>query len=192
VGPHGNQPITLSSPHLRRDAIEADAQAAALEELFLRCEHRLGKYLVQMVRDRALAEDLLQDTFQDAFRARRQFPNLRNAEAWLFAIANRRALRALRRQRRFESAFRRLTKQYQAPIAPPGGDDQSEVRELLERHLTPEDRALVLLHYLHGFSAVELAEMTDRTPAAVRQRLARARARLLDAATGSTAAEEAV
>jgi DNA-directed RNA polymerase specialized sigma24 family protein len=44
---------------------------ADVEELFSLHERRLGKFLAQMVSDRSLAEDLLQDTFQDAFRARR-------------------------------------------------------------------------------------------------------------------------
>ncbi len=56
------------------------------------------------------------------------------------------------------------------------------LRDLLERHLDPEDRALLILRYLHGFEATELAAMTGRTPAAVRQRLARAKGRLIRAA----------
>jgi len=36
---------------------------------------------VQMVTDRSLAEDLLQDTFHDAFRARHRLGSVRNPEA---------------------------------------------------------------------------------------------------------------
>jgi RNA polymerase sigma factor (sigma-70 family) len=53
--------------------------------------------------------------------------------------------------------------------------------DLLERELAPELRALVLLRYVHGFQAAELAEMTGLSPDAVRQRLARGRTRLLAA-----------
>ncbi|HJQ52119.1 MAG TPA: sigma factor-like helix-turn-helix DNA-binding protein [Gaiellaceae bacterium] len=56
------------------------------------------------------------------------------------------------------------------------------LRDLLERTLEPDDRALLVLRYLHGFDAVALAAMTGRTPEAIRQRLARARARLIRAA----------
>lgn len=52
------------------------------------------------------------------------------------------------------------------------------MQDMLARTLSPEDRALVLLRYLHGFDAVELGEMTGSTPEAVRQRLSRACARL--------------
>ena len=53
--------------------------------------------------------------------------------------------------------------------------------DLLERELSSELRALVLLRYVHGFRAAELAEMTGLSAEVVRQRLSRGRARLLAA-----------
>jgi RNA polymerase sigma-70 factor (ECF subfamily) len=155
-----------------------DAPKAEVEALFRRCEPRLGRYLAQLVRDRALAEDLLQDTFHAALRSRSQLPGVMKPEAWLYGIARNRALAALRRRRRFEGAFARLVRR-----APSGGDDAELValHDLLERTLSAEDRSLVLLRYLHDFDAPELAELTGMTPEAVRQRLSRARARLLAA-----------
>jgi RNA polymerase sigma-70 factor, ECF subfamily len=151
-----------------------------IEELFRACEVRLGRFLAQMVGDRALAEDLLQDSFTEAFRCRDQLDEIENPEAWLFGIARNRALASLRRRRRFRAAFERLV-----PRSEPSERDDLELlalRDLLERTLEPDDRALLLLRYLHGFDAVELAAMTGRTPEAIRQRLARARARIIRAA----------
>jgi len=59
--------------------------------------------------------------------------------------------------------------------------------DLLERELTPDVRGLVLLRYVHGFRATELAEMTGLSPDAVRQRLARGCTRLLAAAESKEA-----
>jgi RNA polymerase sigma-70 factor (ECF subfamily) len=154
--------------------------AEAVESLFHACEVRLGRFLAQMVGDRALAEDLLQDSFTEAFRCRDQLGEIENPEAWLFGIARNRALAALRRRRRFRAAFERLV-----PRSEPSERDDLELlalRDLLERTLAPDDRALLILRYLHGFDAVELAAMTGRTPEAVRQRLARAKARVIRAA----------
>jgi len=154
--------------------------AEAVEQLFCACEMRLGRFLAQMVGDRALAEDLLQESFYEAFRCRDQLGEIENPEAWLFGIARNRALASLRRRRRFRAALERL-----APRSEPGERDDVELlalRDLLERTLEPDDRALLVLRYLHGFDAVELAAMTGRTPEAIRQRLARARARLIRAA----------
>jgi RNA polymerase sigma factor (sigma-70 family) len=151
-----------------------------VEELFLACELRLGKFLRQMVRDPALAEDLLQDVFHDAYRGREELLGADNPTAWLYGMARNHALNALRRRRRGRHAVEMLAGRRRAE---PDRDDQEilAVRDLLERHLSPEDRTLVLLRYLHGFDAIELAEMSGRSPAAVRQRLSRARRTLLQA-----------
>ena len=158
------------------------ASGGRLEEWFSAYESELGRYLAQFVRDRALAEDLLQDTFYDAYRASSTLPDICNPRAWLYGIARNRALVALRQQRRFDRAIARLVRRYEQPAA--RDPKAAPILNLLDDALTPEDRALVLLRYLHGFSAGELAEMTGRSPAAVRQRLSRARSRLLEEATG--------
>lgn len=100
-----------------------------------------------------------------------------NERAWLYGIARHRALRALRRGRRFQRALVRLGGSRE--IAQDADEDVVALLDLLERELSPELQALVLLRYVHGFQAAELAEMTGLTPDAVRQRLARGRARLL-------------
>jgi RNA polymerase sigma-70 factor (ECF subfamily) len=163
-----------------REAAVSSGAAEGVERLFQACAVRLGRFLAQMVGDRALAEDLLQDSFCEAFRCRDQLGGIENPEAWLFGIARNRALAALRRRRRLRAVLERL-----APRSEPSERDDLELlalRDLLERTLVPDDRALLILRYLHGFDAVELAAMTGRTPEAIRQRLARARARIIRAA----------
>lgn len=157
-----------------------DRAAVEVEELFARCERSIGKFLVQMVQDRSLAEDLLQDTFHDAFRARLQMLEASSADAWLFAIARNRALSALRRRRRSVLAVARLARRRDR-----NERDAQEIvalRDLLERHLDADQRALLLLRYLHGFDAAELAEIVGLTPEAIRQRLSRTRRKLMAAA----------
>jgi RNA polymerase sigma-70 factor (ECF subfamily) len=150
---------------------------ADVESLFRAYAPELGRYLVAMVRDRALAEDLLQDTFCDALRARERRGEIANERAWLYGIARHRALRALRRGRRFQRALLRLGGS--GPETQEGDEAVVALLDVLERELSPEQRALVLLRYVHGFQAAELAEMTALSPEAVRQRLSRGRARLL-------------
>ena len=170
-----------------RQAAE-DPAAVTAEALFARCERPVGRFLVQMVGDRSLAEDLLQDTFHDAFRARSQLLAAPSPEAWLFTIARNRALSALRRRRRSIVALARLPR----PRERSERDAQEVVtlRDLLERHLDPDERALLLLRYLHGFDANELAEMVGLTPEAVRQRLSRSRRKLIAASEVQPSGEE--
>ena len=49
-------------------ATTASKAPAWVGSVFAANERRLGQFLVQMVRDRALAEDLLQDTFVAALQ----------------------------------------------------------------------------------------------------------------------------
>jgi RNA polymerase sigma-70 factor (ECF subfamily) len=165
--------------HRQRNAPASSVSAETVEALFHTCEARLGRFLAQMVGNRALAEDLLQDSFYEAFRCRDQLGEIDSPEAWLFGIARNRALAALRRRRRFRSALDRLVQRPE-----PSERDDLELlalRDLLQRTLDPDDRALLVLRYVHDFEATELAAMTGRSPEAVRQRLSRARARLIRA-----------
>lgn len=72
------------------------------------------------------------------------------------------------------------------PAADPA--EAAAVRDLLERHLDANDRALLILRYLHGFDAQELSEVFRMTPEAIRQRLSRLRGRLRLAAGPAEAA----
>ena len=157
--------------------VTANAAASTrIEALFVSNEARLGQFLVQMVRDRALAEDLLQETFAAAYAARDQLDRIDDPTAWLFGIARHRALASLRRTRRMLRAFERLGGQR----TPEAQDSPhiDEIMDVLERTLSPDDRSLVVLRYVHGFDASQLSALTGRSSAAIRKRLERACASL--------------
>jgi RNA polymerase sigma-70 factor (ECF subfamily) len=149
-----------------------------LETLFRLHEAAIGRFLVGMVGDVPLAEDLLQETFLEAIRAPTRVALAESQEAWLFGVARHRALSALRGRQRLLAALGRLARRevWTASDLPP---DVRGVVELLSC-LAPDDRALVLLRYVHGFDAPELARLTGRSPAAIRKRLERARASLAE------------
>jgi RNA polymerase sigma-70 factor (ECF subfamily) len=148
-------------------------------------ERPLGRFLAQMIPDRALAEDVLQETFCVAWRQRDRIPREGvHRRGWLYAVARNTALQALRKQRRGRRALDALAS------APSGTDpmvgEALEMRDLLARTLGPADRSLFLLRYAHQFSAAELAAMTGLRPATVRKRLERAAAALRSAAVTDT------
>ena len=180
-GPAGERRAPLGgAPAIRARGRDEARDRARVEELFRRHERALGQFLVQIISSRALAEDLLQETFLSALAARGRLDAVRDPRAWLYGIARHQALGALRRSRRERRAYERLARERE-PAAP---DPQAAlfVRDLLERHLGAEDRTLLVLRYLHGFSAEELAAMSGRSPEALRQRLSRARKALVRAA----------
>lgn len=154
--------VTLAAPNPAPSPVEA---------VFVANEQRLGRFLLAMVRDRALAEDLLQETFVDAYQASDRLDTVDDQVAWLFGIARHRALAALRSSRRMRRAVERL---WARPVAPPADERAGSVMETLARVLSPDDRSLVILRYVHDFDAPQLAQLTGRSPAAIRKRLERA------------------
>ncbi len=159
------------------ESVSAAADGALVGELFERYQGALGRFLLQMVRERALAEDLLQETFVEALRRPERVNDADDAGAWLFGIARHRALSALRGRRRWQRLVARVGERSLDASEPPKAA-WVDVVDVLGRVLGPDDRSLVLLRYVHGFEASYLATMTGRSPAAVRKRLQRACERL--------------
>jgi RNA polymerase sigma-70 factor, ECF subfamily len=152
------------------------AEFNGLEALLKDSERQLGQFVVQVIRDRALAEDVLQETLLVALEHRAELGSMKNPRAWLFGVARNRALQALRRGRRARAALDRLVRPRDDP---PDLAEAVAIRDSLVRALPPDDRMLIVLRYVHGFKAADLAAMTGRSTEAVRQRLSRARRRLL-------------
>ncbi len=134
-------------------------------------------FLLRLSRRRDLAEDLLQHVFM---RLAERGPELRadsDLRAWLFAVARNAAVSQLRRAPELaeESALEAL--------ADPPPD--MEARLLLgdvERALSAlrlEDREVLLLVGVEGLERGAVARLLGLRPDALRQRLARARSRLL-------------
>jgi RNA polymerase sigma-70 factor (ECF subfamily) len=69
----------------------------AFEEVLARYQHRLYRYLVRFVRDRALAEDLFQQSWLRVVQKIGQYDPRKNFEAWLFSVARNLAIDHLRR-----------------------------------------------------------------------------------------------
>jgi RNA polymerase sigma-70 factor, ECF subfamily len=161
---------------LERRAVAEESSDLAV--LLQASEQALGRFLAQVMRDRFLAEDVLQETLLIAFERRVELASVENPRAWLFGVARNRALLAMRGVRRARAALDRLGRASNSTVDPA---DAVTVRDVLARVLSPDDRMLVVLRYVHGFSAGDLATMTGRSEDAVRQRLSRARRRLLAA-----------
>ena len=154
----------------------ATDQAEFLEALFAQCEQGLGSFLVQMLRNRETAQDVLQETWIVAHKTK--LHQVEHPRAWLYGVARRVALKAMRsdRRRRFyehQAATSEHVESHELGVL-----DAATVHQTLQRVLEPEDRALVVLRYLHGFSGHELAIMVGLTPEAARKRLSRCTSRL--------------
>jgi RNA polymerase sigma-70 factor, ECF subfamily len=150
----------------------------------------LYRTALRMTRSEADAEDLVQETYIKAFRAREQFTPGTNLKAWLFRILTNTFINTYRRrqtQPEFTelddvdefSLYRRMSDLKTSSNA---GDPESEflngivdteVKEALAE-LPEKFRSVVLLD-VEGFSYKEIAEMLDIPIGTVMSRLHRGR-----------------
>src|SRR4051812_8376179 len=77
----------------------ADRDQLAMRALFGRHRTTLYRWLVRLVGDAALAEDLLSEVFLDVWRQAAVFEGRSSVSTWLLAIARYKALSARRRRR---------------------------------------------------------------------------------------------
>ena len=120
---------------------------------------RLYAVAYRILRDVDRADDALQQALVEVWR---DLPDLRDPErfdAWAYRLVCRASYREARRARRLTGRAREVT------VADgPVGDDPSSAlcdRDELERsfrRLTPEHRAVLVLHYYVGLPVTEVAE----------------------------------
>jgi RNA polymerase sigma-70 factor (ECF subfamily) len=167
-----------------QDPFDEDLVAAYLDHgderafghLLARHQERIFGYLVGMVRDRAVAADLFQETFLRAIQAmqarRGGYEQQGRWLAWIMRIARNAALDHLRAQKKFAnvaaggddegpSFFERLPDD--APDAEAllsRADLVEEVAAAIEQ-LPPEQREVVLMRHQSELTFREIAELTD-------------------------------
>ena len=139
---------------------------------------RLYGYLLRQARDRARAEDLLQQTFLHMHRARHRFIPGAEVTPWAFAIARRLLIDTLRRGKR--ETLVDDGEPDSVLSTDPGADDLFEASELAGRlrrelaRLPQSQRAAFELIKDEGLSMAEAAAVLGTTVAAVKLRAHRA------------------
>jgi RNA polymerase sigma-70 factor (ECF subfamily) len=153
---------------------------AAFETLYARHAPPILAFLQRMVRDSALAEDLLQTTFLSVVRARGRYQPGTTVRAWVFAIAANAGRDALRRRRARREAptSERAVAQVAAEPAPTADPAAARaVQEALMR-LPVDQREAVVLHKLQDLSFEEVAAALGISVSAAKVRAHRGYERL--------------
>ncbi|MCC7051996.1 MAG: sigma-70 family RNA polymerase sigma factor [Gemmatimonadaceae bacterium] len=150
---------------------------AAFGALYRSHAPRIFALLIRLAGDEALASDLLQETFLQAWRG---LPHWRAESAlgtWLHRIAvnaHLGALRARRRREAHETVEAEMEKL--AGIAAPLRDPAGAID--IERAITalpPRMRTAFVLRDVEGYSYDEIALVTDTAPGTIRAQVSRAR-----------------
>jgi RNA polymerase sigma-70 factor (ECF subfamily) len=159
----------------------AAGDRGAMRILFARHRRAVYRWLLRLLTDEALAEDLLNEVFLDVWRQAAAFEARASVSTWLLAIARHKALSARRRRTEVE-----LDDGYAATVADPADDPELIVEkksraELLRRslrRLPPEQTEVIDLVYYHDKSIKEVAEIVGIPEATVKTRMFYARQKL--------------
>jgi RNA polymerase sigma factor (sigma-70 family) len=147
--------------------------------LYDRYAPQLEIFLRRFVRDKTLAEDLLQTTFLSFVRARGRYVATSGVRGWLFAIAANAGRDALRRRGvRREDPLDHDVADSRADTAAVSDPNMARAVEDALQQLPAEQREAVLLHKMHGLSFPEVAMAMGTTVGAAKVRAHRGYQRL--------------
>jgi len=155
----------------------------AFERLYAAHAQPLFGFLSYRTGDRALAEDLLADTFERALRARRRFdPRKASEKTWLYAIA----LNCLRDHGRRRAAEGRALERVSGGASEWSSDPAESLsdRDLVSRSLavlSEEEREAVALRFGADLTVPEIAKLTGEKLTTVEGRVYRALRKLREA-----------
>src|SRR5271167_2078408 len=153
------------------------------ERLYADHAQALFAFLGYRTGDRALAEDLLADTFERALRARRRFDRRKASEkTWLYAIA----LNCLRDHARRSATEGRALERVASGSSPGFADALKSFtdRDLVGRSLavlSEEEREAIALRYGADLTIPEIAKLTGERLTTAEGRVYRALGKLRDA-----------
>lgn len=159
-------------------ALARESHTDAFEILYSSYKGRLYTFLLRMVADPELADDLTHDVFVKVYALLPTLTNEHKVLPWLYRVANNAAIDNIRRRRRF--AWLRMGSIMNTSSEPHASDDHGRIPEQAHvqtvlRTLPPENAGALLLHALEGYSYKEIADIQGCTMTAVRSRIARAR-----------------
>ena len=163
-------------------------EPAAFHQLYALLAPRILAYLHGLLGDRAAAEDSLQLTFLKVHEARATYLRGANPIPWIYTIAHRSSLDAIRKRKRSRV---RLSKDGEPPGEPAAHitgvaadahpdpadrpDPSAAAGALAALAKLPENqRQALILTKVHGRSIADAAMITGSTPGAIKQRAHRA------------------
>jgi RNA polymerase sigma factor (sigma-70 family) len=147
----------------------------AFAELYRTYQPRLYGYLRRLVASPTLVEEIVDDVMFVVWTDARKFRGESAVSSWIFGIAYRRALTALRKEGRYQAP---LVRDKETAAAPERSAAESELICAGLAELSPDHRQVIELTYFCGLSYQEIAEVAGCPVNTVKTRMYHARRRL--------------
>ena len=152
----------------------------AMRAIFARYRVRVYRWLLRLVDDESLAEDLLSEVFLDLWRHAASFEARSSLSTWLLAIARYKALSARRRRTDAELDEATVSTVPDDPEVTLQKKNRAEALRQSLLQLSPDHREVIDLAYYHGKSVKESAEIVSISEATVKTRMFYARRKLAE------------
>ncbi|WP_420641208.1 RNA polymerase sigma factor [Candidatus Leptofilum sp.] len=190
-----NQETAVSTPEIDESKLIARIQAgdkSACDDCIALHTPALKRLLLRLLNNEQDAEDVLQETFLNAFRAIHNFEGRSSLSTWLYRIAYNAAMMRLRRPKAHTVSVEETLDETPGHIPrqlfdwcclPEETYDGEEVQTQLRQAIAamPESlQTVFVLRELEGMSTAETADTLNLTPSATKVRLHRARHWLRD------------
>ncbi|HXY76248.1 MAG TPA: sigma-70 family RNA polymerase sigma factor [Steroidobacteraceae bacterium] len=159
------------------ERLPATDSAAPLVGVFAALRPDLLRFAHWLARDRAIAEDIVQEALLRAWRSREALQDLGAARPWLLTIVRREHARLYERKRLELVSLDDVLETQAAPRYAEADGDLFTLRHAIMR-LPLEYREPLLLQVFGGFSTEEIARELALSTTAVLTRLFRARNKL--------------
>jgi RNA polymerase sigma-70 factor (ECF subfamily) len=166
----------------------AGGDRTAMHILYSRHNVRVYRFILRIVRDTTIAEDIVSQVFLDVWRTAKQFEGRSQVTTWLLSIARFKALTALR-QRRFEDIDQDEVREIaDNSDTPETSLERSTTRAILRAcvaKLSPAHREIINLVYYHEKSVEEVGQIIGIPQSTVKTRMFYARKQLADLLRGA-------
>jgi len=168
-------------------------EESAFEELVRRHQQRVCALVSGILRRQEDVEDVAQQVFLKVFLSLKKFDQRAAFSTWLYKITVNECWDHLRKRKvrplvyesdLSEEQVSRLDGIVSAERPPESASERAEMKEFLEQvldNVSEEDRQLLVLKEMEGFSVQELAVILNLNANTVKVRLFRARGRIMEA-----------
>jgi RNA polymerase sigma-70 factor, ECF subfamily len=160
----------------------------AMHILYSRHNVRVYRFVLRIVRDTTLAEDLVSQVFLDVWRTARQFQGRSQVSTWLLSIARFKALTSLRQRRHEDIEQEDVLEIADGADTPEASLDRASTSAILRAcvaKLSPAHREIINLVYYHEKSVEEAGEIIGIPQSTVKTRMFYARKQLADLLKGA-------
>jgi len=162
----------------------AGQDRAAFQALYARHQTRAFRFILRLIRNEAVAEELVNDVFLDVWRQAGRFEGGSAVSTWILAIARNKTYSVLRKRCELQmpdGAAEALEDETDTPEITTQKSDKSQMMRTCMEGLSAQHREVIDLVYYHEKSIREVAQIVGIPQNTVKTRMFHARKKMGEA-----------